>query len=132
MLKVLRFAVLGGVFIIARALYGQELPNDPGFTRKDYGEVRYPRAMFVVEASALAAAVAQDGRRYSREEYYVGNEERHRSAAKYAAVNVPIALAAAYAGWRLEGSRRKGLRVLGHVIMWSAVGAYSADYFRAH
>lgn len=110
------------ILIFAVSLSAQELPNAPS---------RYPRAFFVLESSALTGAIIEDGRAVMQERYASNGEELpRRSVARYAAIHIPIGLAASFAAWRLEKSHRKSLRVLGHVIMWSAVGYHSVNYFR--
>lgn len=110
------------MLLCAASLSAQELPDAPS---------RYPHAHFVLESSALAAAIVEDGRAVMQERYASNGEELpRRSVAKYAAIHIPIGLAATFAAWKLENSHRKSLRVLGHVIMWSAVGYHSVNYFR--
>lgn len=92
---------------------------------------KYPHAMFVLESSVLAMAIVENGRANMRERYASNGEELpRRSVGKYAAIHVPIGLAATFAAWKLENSHRKSLRVLGHVIMWSAVGYHAVGYFQ--
>lgn len=111
-----------GVLLCAASLSAQELPEAPS---------QYPHALFVLESSALTAAIVEHGRANMQERYASNGEELpRRSVARYAAIHIPIGLAASFAAWKLENSHRKSLRVLGHVIMWSAVGYHSVGYFR--
>lgn len=108
--------------VLGLPLNAQELPDAPS---------KYPHALFVVESSVLAMAVIENGRATTMERYASNGEELPRqSVGKYAAIHIPIAMAATFAAWKLENSQRKGLRVLGHVVMWSAVGYHSVSYFR--
>lgn len=111
------------MLLCAASLSAQELPDAPS---------RYPHAFFVLESSALTAAIVEDGRAFVMQERYASNGEElpRRSVARYAAIHIPIGLAASFAACKLENSHRKSLRVLGHVIMWSAVGYHSVNYFR--
>lgn len=108
------------LIVLALPLGAQELPDAPS---------KYPHAFFVLETSILTIANIENGKSYARQEYYTGTEEQHKSGAKYAAINVPIQIATQFAAWRLQRSNRKSLRILGHIVMWSAIGSYSTNYF---
>lgn len=107
--------------VLGLPLSAQELPDAPS---------NYPHALFVLQSSVLTMAIIENGRATTMERYAGNGEELpHQSVGKYAAIHIPIALAATFAAWKLEHNQRKSLRVLGHVVMWSAVGYHSASYF---
>lgn len=83
---------------------------------------RYPHAWFAFEAGAVAGAIFEDARSYTSYE--------HQSLRKFLSINIPLGLAIGAGGWKLENSRHKPLRMLGHGLMSGAVSGYSTDYFR--
>lgn len=105
----------------------QSLPDAPSAT---YATDRYPHALFTLEASALAAAVIQDGRSATSERYSsMGVEASHTSSRKYTAIHGGIAVIVTIAAWRLERSPRKPVRLIGHSLVWAAVGYHAGSYF---
>lgn len=107
------------VILLAASLHAQE-PDAPS---------QYPHAFFAFEAGALAGAIFEDARGYGASEYYRNGIEQRHSVGKFSAINVPIGIAATLGGYKLQTSRHKPLRILGHIVMCGALAGYSIDYF---
>lgn len=118
-------AMVAGCFgkVEAQSTPTPELPDSAS-------ESKYPHALFVLEVSSLSVANWETGKAYARQEVYDrSGQESHNSGLKYAAINIPLQIAVTATSWKLEHSHRKGLRILGHGIMWAAIGGYSTFYF---
>ncbi len=102
-----------------------QLPIQPHFNRK----------AFIAESVALTAANILDGIETARDSrlgiweagFPRGSAEllgRYPGAGRYAAVMLPEQIAIEFAGWKLEHSRRKPLRVSAHVLLRGAACAH--------
>lgn len=97
---------------------------------------RYPRALFVLEATALTIATIEDGRSTAsntREGYIETSTPfligRHPTGPRYAVVYGSIGLATGLIAYKLESNRRRWVRLVGHGIMWGSIGTHSWGYF---
>jgi hypothetical protein len=119
--------LLAGILALSTVAAAQDLPQEP-------------RKTFLAESAAYTVSNVLDGWTTARnsqrgiweasfpkgDSYLLG---KYPSAARYAAVEGGMQLATEFAAYRLEKSRHKPLRLLGHALMIQGAAAHADGFY---